>query len=217
MTKICKWGIFFTVLAGCGGGGSSSPAVVTPPTIAIVNECPDTVVGRSASFTQAQLTAYIPVLQAHMADIAAAWGARYNARVVQRAPQAGDIVLTFYPGMSPQGPAAQSFHTWDGSVASASVYVGSELASGNDPLLAAAHEISEVVIDPQINGTEIVDPVVCFTYCQFAPIIPGMLECGQNGSVNTGDIVPDFVLPSWNGGAFPYDHMELLTKSKEQC
>ena len=201
-------------LAGCGGGSSSTPTAATPPTIAIVNECPDTVIG-NASFTQAKLTAYIPVLQAHMADIAAAWGKRYDAHIVQRAPQGDDIVLTFYPGNSPQGPSSQSFHSWDGTTASASVYVGSELASGNDPLLAAAHEISEVTVDPQINGTEIVDPVVCFTYCQGAPILG--LECGEGGSVNEGNIVPNFVLPSWNGGNFPYDHMLLLTKPKEQC
>ncbi len=194
--------MLLAVLAGCGG--NSAAVTPTPPTIAIVNECPDPVVG-NLSFTQARLTAYIPVLQAH------------DAHIVQRAPQGSDIVLTFYAGTTPiQG--SDSFHSWDGTTASASVYVGSEMASGNDPLLAAAHEIAEVTVDPQLDGTEIVDPVVCYTYNQFTSVQPGQLECGEAGAPkDSGDCVPDFVLPSWNGGAFPYDHMELLTAPKQNC
>lgn len=216
-----------SVLLGCGNGGSSSPsAKPTPapePTVYVVDSAPDTVIG-NISFTRAGVIAYIPVLQKQMENVAAWWGQSNNAKIIY-SDTAGNLpstayVLTFKPGYTCAG-CGDSYHSVDNNGhAYADVYVLSELNSLVNPLLASSHEVTEMVHDPSQNGVEIVDPVVCWTYCAFEAVIPGMLECGEDGSTETnGDIVADFVLPSWTSstGKAPFDFMGLLTAPGQIC
>jgi hypothetical protein len=191
--------------AGSGAGAGSSPS---DPVVVIVNDVPDTVINGKMIWSESALEQYLPVMQAQLTnDVQPAW--HISARL--QVGGSGDYVLRFKPGNGPDN----GDHGSDNSGSpEANVYVDNCVSSGNDPLLVAQHEVLEMLVDPDANnGREIVDPVVCWTYCEGQTIQPGQLEC-HDGSV----IVPDFALPGYfNGGAGPYDFMHLIKRPHGNC
>ena len=204
---ICMF-ILAIYLMSCGpsGGGGNPTPTVTAPTIAIENDSSDMVNGKQV-WSQEDLTAYIPIMQAQMHEVAEHWGARYDSHIIQTTPVGHDIPLTFTPGNNPSNLPIAYHSVDDNNNPFAQIFVGAGLASGNSPLLEGEHEAMEVTVDPSTNGVEIVDPVVCLTYCEGEPIPQGTLECGENGTTNNGNIVPDFVFPNYfkAGSKGPWD------------
>jgi hypothetical protein len=175
--------------------------------VVIANDVPDTVIGGKTVWSESALEHYLPVMQAQLTkDFQPAW------HVVARLQLggSGDYVLRFKPGNGPD----DGDHGDDSGSPEANVYVDNCVGSGNNPLLVAQHEVLEMLVDPHAdNGKEIVDPVVCWTYCEGETIQPGQLEC-PDGSV----IVPDFAFPAYfNGGAGPYDFMHLMKGPQGKC
>ena len=207
-------------LMSCGNGGGNNNSKPTPPPTASISVMDD--VAAIQGFNPTDIQDKIPVWQAQLNEIAAAWGPAYKCSVHENG--SGDYTMLFTNAKpSDCGPACHSTDSNNNPVGYVSPAEG--IASGNDPLLEAGHEIDEMCVDPFITHTsngalvEIVDPVVCWTYCEGDPVIPGMLECGENGSVNNGNIVPDFVFPSYYDpkGLPPYDFMHLLKTPRSHC
>jgi hypothetical protein len=192
---------------GNGGGGTASGS--SDPVVVLLNEVPDTVINGKTVWSESALEKYLPVMQAQLTnDFGPIW--HIGARV--QLAGSGDYVLRFKPG---NGPDDGDHGLDDSGSPEATVYVDNCVGSGNDPLLVAQHEVLEMLADPQAdnNNREIVDPVVCWTYCEGQSIQPGQLEC-PDGSV----IVPDFAFPAYfNGGAGPYDFMHLMKGSHGSC
>jgi hypothetical protein len=176
--------------------------------VVIVNDVPDTVINGRIVWSEGSLEQHLPVMQAQLTDdFRPAWNITARLQV----GGSGDYVLRFRSG---NGPDDGDHGNDDNGSPEANVYVDNCISSGNDPLLVAEHEVLEMLVDPHAdNGKEIVDPVVCWTYCEGQTIQPGQLEC-PDGSA----IVPDFVFPAYfSGGAGPYDFMHLMTKPHGSC
>src|SRR6185437_12523146 len=161
----------------------------------------------------------IPIWQSQLNEVAKAWGGNYKCNIHEGGTGDYQMIFTTTNSVSGCGPAC---HTVSDNGQPVGLVNPSEgIASGNDPLLEAAHEIDELCVDPTVDHTienklvEIVDPVVCWTYCEGQEIVPGKPEQDCTGD----NRVPDFVFPSYYdpNGKPPYDFMNLLTKPGSHC
>ena len=204
---------FCCISCGGGGGGGSGTAssdsggASSDPIVSIINEVPDTVIGNKTVWSESALEQYLPAMQEQVTnDMGPVWHISAQLKL----GGSGGYVLRFKSG---NGPDDGDHGVDDNGSPEASVYVENCIASGNDPLLVAQHEVMEMLADPSGNGNEIVDPVECWTYCVGQPVQPDQLECYDSSLV-----VPDFVFPAYfTGGAGPYDFMHLMKQPHGSC
>ena len=179
------------------------------------------VINASKTLTDAAVAAAVPVLQKQVTrDFAPQWGVPADLLFVGagKKPPAGSWWLVVLDDSDDAGALGYHDMTSEG-LPLGKVFAGTDQTYGLSWTCTASHELLEMLVDPAINLTALVqtpfDPTVNVVGRAFAYEVCDPCEADGDGYKIDGVLVSDFVYPAWfepfrKKGSTKFDQRALL-------